>query len=99
MSCGSGSQLNDIDLGSTVRLEAILRIDGEIITDPGATVTVTVLKPDRTTTTPTVSSPSTGTYAATVIPDAPGQWWYRFESEDPRAAEEGSFIVRRSQFP
>ncbi len=63
-----------------------------------ATVTtLTVRKPDGTTATPTVLSPSTGRYEATVTVDQLGTWTYRFATADVlTAAEEGQFYVRHS---
>ncbi len=63
-----------------------------------ATVTtLTVRKPDGTSTTPTVNSPSTGRYEATITVDQSGTWGYRFVTADVlTAAEEAQFYVRPS---
>ncbi len=62
-----------------------------------ATVTtLTVTKPDGTTTTPSVSSPSTGRYEATVTVDQPGAWSYRWVTADVlTGAEKGWLYVQR----
>jgi hypothetical protein len=59
--------------------------------------TLTVRKPDGTTATPPVTSPSTGRYEATITADQSGTWSYRFVTDDVlTAAEEAQFYVRRS---
>ncbi len=63
-----------------------------------ATVTtLTVRKPDGTTITPAVTSPSTGRYEAIIPVDQAGTWSYRWVTAGAlTAAEEGTLYVRRS---
>lgn len=58
---------------SAVRLFNILDVDGQPAA-PDATPVLTVLAPDQTTSTPTVSEPTTGVYQAAVTWDE-GGWW------------------------
>ncbi len=62
--------------------------------------TLTVIKPDGTTITPPVTSPSIGRYQASIKVDQPGTWGYRFESDDVLTiVEQKQFYVQPSLVP
>ena len=44
----------------------------------------------------TIVQVSLGTYYADILTDMAGQWKWRLKSTTPSAAEEGSFLVRKS---
>lgn len=87
------------DIGDVVKLTGTFRdVDGDLANP--TTVTLTVLEPDGTTSTPSASSSSTGIYTATVTIDQSGTWRYRWEGTgDVVTAEEGSFDVRPRRVP
>lgn len=59
-----------------------------------ATVTVTVTKPDGTSSSPAVTNPATGSYAANYTPTVNGQHIFRWVATGAvTAAESGSFVV------
>lgn len=95
MTCTTSTELKDIDLGTSVRVKATLVSEGVPV---DGTVVLTVKKPDKTSSTRTLAHPATGEYYADVVVDQPGQWFYRFACTTPNAAEEGGFVVRRSNF-
>lgn len=86
----------NIDIGSTVRLYATIKTECEL-TDVGV-IRLKVVPP-RTSLpiTPTIDHLKWGEYFADVVIDRPGQWKYRWESDGPSGAEEGTFIVRSSR--
>jgi hypothetical protein len=81
------------DLGDSVLLTFTVRdIAGALI---DATVVLTITKPDATTSTPTVSHPSLGTYTATIAVDQVGLWLYRWAATGAATtAEDGQFYVQ-----
>lgn len=59
-----------------------------------ATVTLTVTKPDGSTTNPSVTEAPTGTYKATFALDLSGPWLYKFKATGAATdAEDGYFLV------
>ena len=85
-------------IGQQVRLECILKDYDDVLTT--GTVTCEVKDPSLNVTTPTTSTPSTGTYYAFVTVDEEGTWHYRFESTGATiSAGEGSFQVNPTEFP
>jgi len=86
------------DIGDQVRLQLILKDYNDVLTS--GTVVCSVKDPSASVTTPTVTTPATGTYYASVTPTVAGVWYYRFASTGATiAAGEGSFTVSASQFP
>jgi hypothetical protein len=91
------------DIGDTVKLTFLVRVD-DVLTN-ATLVTLTVTRPDGTTVSPapTVANPSTGTYTAVVGLDAAGQWLWRFVATGPggapMTAEDGSFDVQSFLMP
>lgn len=87
------------DIGDVVKLTGTFKNASGTLTDPD-TVTLTVLEPDGTTSTPTASSSSTGIWTANVTIDQSGTWRYRFEGTGAVVtAEEGAFDVRPRRVP
>ncbi|GMU80033.1 MAG: hypothetical protein AMXMBFR46_28210 [Acidimicrobiia bacterium] len=87
------------DIGDVVKLTGTFRDAAGDLADPTA-VTVTVLEPDGTTSTPTASSASTGVWTATVSIDQSGTWRYRWAGTGVVVtAEEGAFDVRPRRVP
>lgn len=85
----------DYDVGDVARLEATFRDTAGVLTN--TTVTLTVKKPDGTSSTPSTSNPSTGLYRADISIDQPGVWVYRFAGTGAvTSVEEGRLYVRRS---
>lgn len=85
----------NLEVGTTVRLSTTLKVEKTLV--DAATIQVILKRPDGTTTHPVVVREGVGTFHADVVPNLHGQWKYRWESTDPISAEEGSFIVRKSQ--
>lgn len=80
------------DLGDGVNLEHLVYNVDRVLTD--ATVTLTVTKPDASTTSPTVTHPSTGTYRATVTTDQAGLWLYTWSTSGTITdVAVGAFVV------
>ena len=95
---------NAYDIGDEVYLTAAFTDENGDPADP-TTVTFRSRKPDGTVTTyvygidAQVEYLSLGNYAVTLSVDLAGTWFYRWEgSDDPAAAEENIFTVRRSEF-
>ena len=89
----------EYDVGDRVTIQATFTDENSVLTDPD-TVQLEIKNPAGTVTTPSVSNPSTGVYEGSVLFDADGLWWYRWEGTGTvDAAEEGSMSVRESQFP
>jgi hypothetical protein len=96
---------NQYDLGTAVRCSASFEDpDDHSAIDP-TTVSVSVKDPSGTIVTKVygtdteVKKPRTGTFYIDVTANAVGVWHYRFFSTGTgQAAEENSFVVRRSQF-
>lgn len=85
-------------IGQQVRLECVLKDYGGALTT--GTVTCEVKDPSGNVSTPTTSTPATGTYYAFVTVDEEGTWYYRFESTGATiSAGEGSFEVNPTNFP
>lgn len=62
-----------------------------------ATVTLTVTKPDGTSSNPSTTEAPTGTYKATIALDQPGPWVYKFKATGAATdAEDGYFLVEAS---
>lgn len=77
---------NSYVVGDLVRVSAVFKV-GSTLTNPGA-VTVTVTKPDGTTSTPTVTNDSTGNYHADIDTTSgrQGVWKYAFSGTNPAQA-------------
>jgi hypothetical protein len=90
-----------VDVGETViRKATYLDEDGDPI-DPSI-VTAYVKSPDADSVEVDVLHDvlAVGVYTFKVVPDAPGRWRYRFESDLETAEEEqGAFNVRRRRVP
>lgn len=85
------------DVGTTVRVEADFRVDGNL-TDPSE-VRVRVRQPDGTEQSNFATKVSQGRYSYRFVVNMPGYWHYRFEGFGGAAGvEEGTFKVRKSQF-
>lgn len=87
--------INSYDAGSLVQV-SISFVVGGVATDPGA-VTLSVQKPDGTTTTPTALKSSTGNYYAQIDTTGgpEGMWLYKFSGTVPaQAAADGQFFVK-----
>ena len=85
---------NTYDIGDQVRLSVAFTNSAGVATDP-TTVTITIRKPDQTTSTPTALTSATGTWYTDVTLDQTGNWYYRFAGTGALvAAEEGEFYVR-----
>lgn len=93
MSCLFVEKL-DLEEGTSARLKATLAVNCIPV---NGTVTLTVRDPNGNLSYPSVAQMGIGSYYTDIEVDLPGQWKYRWESTDPIAAQEGSFIVRRSQ--
>ncbi len=88
--------MDDHDIGDTITPYVDFKNAAGAAAAP-TTVVLTVLKPNGTTSTPAVTTPSLGRYEATVAIDQSGTWTYRWVGTGAvAAAEEGSFYVRRS---
>jgi hypothetical protein len=87
------------DVGDAVRLSTtVTDVDGVAT---AATMALLVTKPDGTTTSPAITSPSTGVYRATVTADQPDTWHYTWTASGAVVAvEHGQFTVtaRRTLF-
>jgi hypothetical protein len=81
------------DLGDSVLLTFTVRdVAGALI---DATVVLTLTKPDGSTSTPTVTHASLGTYTATITVDQTGLWLYRWTATGAATtAEDGQFYVQ-----
>lgn len=66
------------NLGQAVQLSTTVTNSSGTATD--ATVTLTVTKPDGSTTLPGVSHDGTGLYSATFTVDQAGTWWWRWDA-------------------
>jgi hypothetical protein len=77
------------DLGDAVELTTTTAVDGVLVS---ATVGLVVTRPDGTTTNPTVTEASTGSYTATLVPDQTGTWFYTW------TASGGAVGVDKGQF-
>lgn len=86
------SDLGDsVQLGFTVKLKDPLT-GAETLTN--ATVTLVVTKPDGSTTNPAITNLATGKYGATVAPDQPGEWLFKWAATGAATtAEDGAFQV------
>lgn len=93
MSCGCDTD-DSLEVGTAVQLTAEFYDDG-VLVDP-TTVTLRVRNPQGTRSTPLTVRDSTGKFHCDIQLNTAGQWWYRFEATGPIAADEGSFVVRRS---
>lgn len=88
--------------GTTIRLRAAFtNPDTKALESPTSAPAVTVTKPDGSTLSPTVNSPSIGIFEAFVTPSAneQGVWRYAWEdpagpAADPASAESSYFLVR-----
>lgn len=83
-----------MEQGGSARLKAVLSVG---CTPVIGTVTLMVKDPKGALATPSVAELDVGVYYTDIEVDIPGQWKFRWESTDPVAAQEGSFIVKRSQ--
>lgn len=93
---------NTYDIGDVVRLSVDFKV-GSTLTDP-TTVTLKIMDPAGTTSTFTyagaqVVKDATGEYHYDYSPTTAGEYHWRWEGTgSAKAASEGTFIVRRSQF-
>lgn len=82
------------DIGDLVTLTATLTNTAGTLSDP-TSVTLTVRKPDGSSSTVSNTRSSTGVYTADVTIDQAGEWNYRWEGTGALVvAEEGQFYVR-----
>jgi hypothetical protein len=80
------------DLGDAVTITTALTDASG--TPTNATMALVVTKPDGTTTSPTVSNPSTGSYTAAVTADQAGVWLYKWTASGAiTAVDSGQFTV------
>lgn len=97
MTATPGVRDHACDIGDAPTLSWALYSDAAKTTPVDATVTLTVLAPDGTSSTPSVTHGSTGQYSATVEMTAAGTWQYRWAATGAViAADEGRIIVRDS---
>lgn len=88
------------DIGDAPTLTWLLYSDAAKTTLADATVALTVMKPDGTSLTPSVTHVGTGSYSSTITPTIPGRWRYRWAATGALvAAEEGMFVVREREVP
>lgn len=88
--------MSGIETGTTVRLKIVVKVDG-VPADPD-TLVVLVKDPVGNVAQPDVVHDSLATYHADFVVEYSGQWRYRWESTGPVSAEEGSFVVSKSQY-
>ena len=92
--------LNTYDIGDSTRFQSVFTVDGTA-QNPTA-VFLFVKRPSGTTdsyVTGDLTNSATGTFYLDDTLDETGIWYYRFESSGTViAADEGSFIVERSEF-
>lgn len=74
-------------VGDSVHLSTVLAVDG-VPTDASDTMTLTVVAPDGTETTPTPNHDGTGEYSLDLLVNVSGHWWYRWEAAG-QGADEG----------
>ncbi len=88
---------NQYKKGKLVRVAVEFTVGG-VLTDPGA-VTLKIIDPDGTLTTPSMTKDSTGKYHSDVTGSKSGFWNYRTEGTAPCAAvDEGYFEILPSKF-
>ncbi len=94
--------LEDIVVGSAVKITLSVRNEAGIPADPGA-LRLKTKSPNGTVTTYTYSGDATivksatGEYYASVVMTLVGAWTYRWESDAPNAgADEGRITVKKS---
>src|SRR6185503_624126 len=94
-----GGAMTVYDVGDQVPLEHKVYSSAGALTD--ATVTLTVTKPDASTTSPTITHSATGTYQADVTTDAAGIWLFRWNVSGtvPTDIVDGQFTVVTSAPP
>jgi hypothetical protein len=81
------------DLGDTIPLSVVIRDANNALADPSALV-LTILLPDKTTTTPTPVKDSTGLYHYDYAPTVAGTFIARWAGTGPAVAYEQTFTVR-----
>lgn len=85
---------NTYILGQVVQIRDVISDPSTLQLVDDNTIAVTVYRPDGTTTVPSVSRLSAGTYVATVLPNLTGWWEYVFLSTGLGAgAGPGRFYV------
>lgn len=88
---------NTYVVGDLVRVSCVFTTQGGAFIDP-STVTVTILYPDGTTTTPSVTRDSVGNYHSDVSATQSGRWRYRWAATGTgQSAVEGVYTVNASQ--